>query len=804
MDNEALPSTVRTITGPRYYTKPSDPSLDVYREVSGATRHDQPKRVLRCELPIGHGLKIVAYAPVERPEKIYVDAVNGAWSYGTLRETGNFWQASWGATIENVEPFVSVEVLGSAYTKPAEVQNIEHLNWQRQFGGYHHHYGGGQSPKVNPHPPTIPGLACYGGSRDYIHGSNLYVEKNGTPYQHLMVRVTLLDGTGSADVEFRFERPRCGKINFSKQATTKGNLCVSQDFYGAKLEWEAPAHVYPDFRALLGLSTDALPVEDRDALWSWWLAHRNFPTTNRDVKGVSKVENDKTIAPNLERLKVGQPLLWRFFCWMHEGKLREKTSNNQLLAAMLLKVGADYDALVAELRRVLDNVPNTEATHEYGGGNEHYNSKYSLSRGVCLTLCGAEDKVADSKAKAQWQYAKGVRAKALVLGIDPEKHPLLLKAVEEGKFTLSLFHEAGAEDKLVNVEFNLLERALGRKGWAPILYKIAADAAQRKTYTKRITSYISFLFKIEKYLDRTAPRIDVAAVAKAKAQKKSSPKAGTWTAMPTYVETQAALEMTERTEEGTTKTRSAMTPVADNDAGTITVPYLAMRVSGVVNTWMYSDQYFVAEEGAEDPLYTAGGVYEGDFSEKLNGRDDYGMMYFTLAGTDRNTGYPTFLIIFERTTAHGTKVHFHRVHPSRKRGPNGTETPPSRMVLECYRYMAGNVTAAEIAHQQGDLLLVKTDGPGKTDDVEGTPVYGFENHTFAPATLDGNTVQVRLVKATAKTRGNLLGWLNAQTGMRMPHPEHEPIEGIAPGWYELRRCKSWEANPTSVWVLNID
>lgn len=33
---------------------------------------------------------------------------------------------------------------------------------------------------------------------------------------------------------------------------------------------------------------------------------------------------------------------------------------------------------------------------------------------------------------------------------------------------------------------------------------------------------------------------------------------------------------------------------------------------------------------------------------KLNGRDDYGLMFYTLTGTSTATGYPTFLIIFER------------------------------------------------------------------------------------------------------------------------------------------------------------
>lgn len=785
---------VRTITAPIHYPPPGSPHVDTSRTVSGCTDWNQKKRVLFCEVDLAAGFKVVAYAPVERPSEIFVDAY-GAGPNNT--KSGQYWRAEWGAIMEEVEPFIEVEVLGAPYTKTVQIPNVEHLNWSRHNG-----YGYGYNSRgANPHPATIDGLAAQNGGSEYDHQLGKYVQKPDYIYQHLMIRVTLLDGTGSKDIEFRFARPLQGRVNFNKTTSRPlKSLSIWQDFYGVRIEWEASAFLFQEFRSILdNLGSDATQAE-KDALWAWWFQVRGFDRdhANRDLLGIKKIETSKTMVPVLERLAVEQPLLWSFFCWMHEGKLREKTSNNKLLTAMLERIGADYDALVTELRRVMDLVPTTNVAHEYG--SERHDKKHSLVRETCLLLAGATKKVAEGKAKAQWQFAKGVRAKALVLGIDPVKHPLLLAAVESGKFSLALFHEAGLEDKLINVEFNILERALARKGWAPIIYKIAADAAQRKTYTKRITSYLSFLFRIETYLNRTAPRVDMAAVAKAKLQKKSAPKAETWRAMPKYVETQAALEMTEQTEEGTTKTRSAMTPVVDNDAGTITVPYLAMRVSGVVNTWMYSDQYFVAEEGAEDPLFTAGGVFENDFESKLNGRDDYGLMYFTLAGTDRNTGYPTFLIIFERTTAHGTRVHFHRVHPSRKRGPNGTETPPCRMVEEAYRYMAGNIRAEEINHQQGDLLLVRVESAGKGEDP--VSVRAFENHSFVP--LDPACGSVKFVKALGKSRGNLLGWLHASSGMRMPHPEHEPVENIEAGWYELRRCKSWEANPTSVMVLNID
>lgn len=515
-----------------------------------------------------------------------------------------------------------------------------------------------------------------------------------------------------------------------------------------------------------------------EAAWGAYLKRICVNPAARDMTAVKALETKKTIAPNLARLEAEEPILWKFFAWCHDGKTKDKTSNNKLIAAMLTLVGEDYVALRDELRRVMLNYFNLP--------NGNYRG--SDSRDVCLSFVGAKDKIEDAKAKAQWQFAKSARNQAEVIGISPTKHPLLLAAIESNQITMSLFHEAGKEDNLINVEFDLWEKALARPGWSEVLLKIASNAGSRTTYSKRVTSYLAYLFKLEKYLDRTAPRA----------------KKAKWKTMPKFVSSQWELEMTdEATEEGTTKRRSAMTPVADNDTGVVTVPYVAMAVSGIRTTWCYSEIFFVAEEGAEDPVFRAGGVYQADFEEKLNGRDDYGLCFFTLTGSDQNTGYPTFLIIFERTTKHGTRVHFHRVHPSRMRGPNGTQTPPNRMVAECYRYMAGNIRAEEIAHQQGDLLLQVADGPGKSIDAP-VNVFGFENHSFVPLEVDGVAKTVQLVRSTAKTRGNLLGWLHAPTGMRMPHPEHEPIEDIPPGWYALNRCRSYENNPSGVWSLNID
>lgn len=745
------------LVAPGYYDR--NPS---WADVNLGWDGNKQAKVLRCRVPLGHGYDIVAYSAAGRPGKVYVDAIarhTDQWGYE--RDRNAYWRVEHGEVVD-VDPFVSAEVLGTAYTK---VVTIDDPNW--------HSYR-----SVGNQRRTKEVVASYGKSQHWDGSRHTTIP--GVPYQHLKLRVAMLDGSGEAEVELRFERPESGTLVVARGNPEAG---VTLDFFGTKLAWNVNLSLYPAFRS--ALTNYELP-QGREALWAWWLDVREVNPDKRDVAGVKAIETRKDFKPVLERVAQEEPLLWQFFAFLHDGRTREKTTNNKLIAAMLEKVGPDFDKLVAELRRARDEAHTTEHVTEYAVEREHLGE---LARPICLSLTGAGDKVAEDKAKQQWQFAKGARAQAEVLGISPDRHPRLLARVEAGDISLNLFHEAGDENSLINVEFDLIERAFAREGWEEVLVEIMANASARTTYSKRVTSYLAFLFRIERYLDRHAPR----------------PDGSKWKAMPRFVQSQWELEMDEATEEGTTKRRSAFTPVADNEAGTITVPYVAMAISGVRTTWCYSETYFVAEEGAEDPVFEAGGVFENELAEKLNGRDDYGLCLFTLTGTDQNTGYPTFLVIFERTTKHGTRVHFHRVHPSRKRGPGGTQTPPNRLIEECYRYMAGNVRAEQILHQQGDILLLPATGPGKSVDAPaGVLVRGFENHAFVATEHDGVTLPVRLVRSQAKARDNLLGWLHAPTGMRMPHPEHEPVEGIAPGWYEVRRCKSWEANPTAVWSLNID
>lgn len=502
-------------------------------------------------------------------------------------------------------------------------------------------------------------------------------------------------------------------------------------------------------------------------------AMSQFLATIRPVlvqDGIKKLE--MKYADMIRRLEAEEPTLYGFYVFLHGKNTVGKASNNQLLGAFLTHIDGDYDTF----RSTLYNAITISLVKKGKIYREDAPGRFLLE-----DFPGAAEKLDSQEAKSRWQYANSARQKAEVLGILPDKHPNLLRLLEGNEITFNTFHEPGKEDTLVNVEFDRFEWALSQPDWEPALKQILATVSGRTTYTHSISSYIAFLRKLPKYLDRHAPR----------------PDGSKWKAMPSYVDSAWKLEMDEATEEGTTKRRSALTPVADNDTGIVTIPYASIRMSGVQTTYCYSENYYVVEEDMVDPL--GNGVFPSDLEEKLNGRDDYGLMFYTLTGTPRNQGYPTFLIIFERTeNAHGgTRVHFHRVHPSRYRGPNGSDTPSNRLIQECYRYMAGNVMASEISYQQGDIMLIRTEAIGKTVD-EGAVVTGFENHSF----VGKNDTPVMLYRSTAKKPANL-GWIKTE-GMDMPHPEHESILNIPAGIYEVRRAKSWEANPSSVWVLRID
>jgi len=537
-----------------------------------------------------------------------------------------------------------------------------------------------------------------------------------------------------------------------------------------------------------------------DGIDEWWVQffrHNEsvLGLANREEDGLKAVLKKKDIAANMERLKKESPDNYLFFRWLMNHRTVSKQCNNKLLAAMLRTCGADYSALQDALQTARI-VTAPEGSHDHGWRDEEENRWFGARRFLCLSLPGAKEKVQEQEAKADYRKRKTNEGKAEGLGIDAAEYPKLFKAVKDGNLPASIF--AQPDGTAVNREFPLWEKALRRKGWDATLFQIAKDAGGRSTYEKDITPYLNFLFKIETYLTKHT----------------GGTKFGKWKAVPKYVQSQWELEMDDEAGQQTSTKRSAFTPTVDNDTRTVTVPYVAVCVSGVRTQWCYARHYHLFEEGLTDP--ESGGIVLKDYEEKLNGRDDYGLCYYTLTGTVTARGYPTFLIIFERLNtktpeeleAQGlpacrTRIHFHRVHPKRKK--NGKKTPACQLIEACYQYMAGNIPASEVADQQGDLVFLPGNDPADTKaKVEAKPLVGqklvFESHRMV--SLDGNPLV--LWHSTAKTPKNRLGFVTSTGGIRVEHPEHEDIVGLDSGTYEIRRCRSWEANPKAIWSLTID
>jgi len=699
-------------------------------------------RVLRCVIDIGEGAQVEMFAPDHEPGHIYIQSVgDGRWQ-------------TWHCEVVDVDPFVTAEVLGNAFTSTRMEEQ-----WGR--GGWQRHKDKVEVPDTYQETYHEPGADR---SQNHHHVGTI-------PWNHLKVKLTHPPTGTSREVTLKFKRPDTGVVHLDDRQTNRFPITTS--FFGLPIERPYFVNEFHDFLHLLN---GGFEVEGgTDALWDWWLARKTPAKPPMD--GIKSLFTRKAIAPNIERLQKEEPLLWSFLRWMQDKKTADKMTNNKLIGAMLRAHGADYDAFRGALRAAMDGAGNTEVPGYATQGMIH------PARNICLTLPGASEAVVQKKAKTQWQFQKTAEGKAEGLGINMGAYPLLMAAIGNGDIPFGIFHEPGDPDHLINVEFDLWERSLAREGWAEVLYGISKNASSRNTYTRRVTSYMGFLFKVEKYLDKHAPR----------------PNGGRWKSMPKWVESQWELEMDEVNETGTTKKRSALTPVADNETGILTVPYCAMQISGMSTTYCYSDLYFVAEEGINDPI--GQGIWTSDLEVGLNGRDDYGLMSYTLTGTDRNSGYPTFLVIFERLPRkRTTRVHFHRVHPNRSK--KGKPTPTNRLIRECYRYMAGNVRPEEIYAQQGDLIFIRAERPGKAVEAAKN-VQSFESHAFVP--LFKGAPPVQLVESVAKSPTNRLGYLYSEVNFAVVHPEHEDLPGLEGGtWWEVRRCKSYENNPVAVWSLTID
>lgn len=536
------------------------------------------------------------------------------------------------------------------------------------------------------------------------------------------------------------------------------------------VDWE---YKVSSFRFLLS----KLNNQDQGKIWESLLFFYEKDRTVSDQGLKSMLTKN---AQNLERMERESPLNFRFFRALQNKKTRGGISANQLLAEFLRSTDNDYDKIVEGLRNLRVISKDIEPS---GYSTQIEDWFFSL----CERLPGASEKIRAAEAKKDFRKEKSLSEQATGLGAD--RFPKLFKAILEGKIPIGIFHQPGS-DQPVNREFPLWEKALSQKGWAPVIFEIAANAASRNTYERDITPYLNALFTWPAFVSKHA-------------------KGKKWRAMPKFVQSQWELEMgNEDEEEGngpqkTRKERSAFTPQVDNENRILTIPYVAVTVSGVRTQWCYSRHYHLFQEGFTDP--ESGGIVLNDLEKNLNGQgDDYGLCYFTLTGTGTARGYPTFLIIFERRDSGETWVHFHRVRPCRVSG--GVTTPACELVQRCYQYMAGNIPASEVAAQQGDLIFIQhphdpiAAKAKVADDPETGVAFEFESHRFQSRAESSIT----MYRSMAKEPKNRLGFLHAPNGFEVHHPEHDNLTNLEPGWYEIRRCKSYENNPTGIWSLVID
>jgi hypothetical protein len=707
--------------------------------------------ILKYEHDLGTGAKVVVYA---YGKHIFVN--NGLDRYNSWDVNGWQFREFNIQVIETEKPFVSLEVIGNAYHKKVTIKKRKRINWN------------------NYEDYEVIDWATYVSNYKYI-GS--YQRKEILEKTNFL-KVKFSTENEVNEVELEFAKPNYGHVDTSK--STQGSLNVSLNFFGITYEWDhSIIHEADDYIQGWDKFYSALnnfTFDDVNAAWDLFLKSN---VSNVNTKSIASIEKKKKIAPNLERLKKEQPTLYNFYQWIHDGQIRKGVSNNQLLSVWLKSAGEDYNKIVSDLTGVMAQAHIDKSENEY--------KSQPTTRDMCLLFSEAKEKDREKREHKEWYLRQGNASKAEGLGCIEKLYPRTHKAITDGNIPINVFHDPKDKLKAINTEWGLWEKALERPGWAEPLFKISKDASRRSTYDKDVTPYISFLFKIEKYLDRHAPR--------PKPTKRSRKKVG-WQAMPKYVESQWQLEMDEANETGTVKKRSALTPLPDNDTGTIEVPYAAIAISGRQTTYCYSQYYFVLEDGFID--YETQTPVVNELEKKLNGRDDYGLMYYTLTGSPTNRGYPTFLVIFERRKDF-THVHFHRVHPNKYK--DGRPVPVSRLIEECYRYMAGNVRAEEIHAQQGDLIFIRCEEPKNWNKEDMNGISEFESHAFV---VPEGTEPVSLLENKSKSVKNRLGHILSKKDFVVKHPEHEELTDMSSGWYEIRRCKSWEANPTAVWSFTID
>lgn len=398
----------------------------------------------------------------------------------------------------------------------------------------------------------------------------------------------------------------------------------------------------------------------------------------------------------------------------------------------------------------------------------YYYGRYSLESAVKDSAVWKEKRKAVLKSQGNRAFGKLMQEMEF-LNLDEESYPVTTSAIKDNKVPLGTFFRKSEQYFLLNDNFDLWEEMLKRHEKEAVA--LANEVKGRTTYEKDLMSYFYFvLYTLPEYLEKHTGK--------------------KWTCKPKMVNSANELEPPKEGDNGITRQRSALTPIVDNENCTVEVPYASLAIGGSYGTtYCYSHDYHVLSRG----FSFNGNTVMKDIEEKLNGKDDYGLMFYTLTGSAQGRGYPTFLIIFERRNQKGdTKVHFHRTHPSRSK--QGDYNPIHNWTKVCYNWMAGNINKKLIKAQQGDLFFVDCSETATKLEFN-HQVNSYDKHTFDEA--------VAFAEYDKAAKSNILGYVKLERDTMLSHTEHDDVM-IPAGMYAIHQCRSWEANPKGVWSLRID
>tara|TARA_B100001778_G_scaffold330827_1_gene333978 strand:- start:6726 stop:8915 length:2190 start_codon:yes stop_codon:yes gene_type:complete len=528
----------------------------------------------------------------------------------------------------------------------------------------------------------------------------------------------------------------------------RGNVYRGDDYYRSKGgDFDYDSQGVMEVCGLLGVqnSDDAVAIVIKSLLSEGIEPQKLKPT------GCVKIY--KTLESLGEELLREHPI--EGMCFRSIMYSTKRTINSVKISSLVNDVFKDVDS-VESLKEAMQ--PFVEKRKETGRWNwfEDCISNYDAYKDKRRAVLAKQTDRAFSKLMEEYDS----------LELDEKKHPKLTAAIKAGDIPVSTFFRKTEQYFLLNDNWELWEKMLKLDYETTV--RLAQEVSRRTTYEKDLMSYFYFiLYDLPSYL-----------------KKHTGEK---WTCSPKLIESESELNPPVEDDSGVARTRSALTPSVDNKERHVVVPYASLAIPGRQTTYCYSHSYHVLRKG----LMFNGNVCMADTENKLNGRDDYGLMFYTLTGSMQGRGYPTFLIIFERHTSGDTTVHFHRTHPSRSK--DGDYNPIHNWIKVCYNWMAGNVRAEKIKAQQGDLFFVEVEDDSKIEFSR--KVTDYDKHRFERS--------VPFAEYEKKAKANILGYVQLEKNMFLTHSEHDD-ERIPAGTFEIRQCRSWEANPKGVWTLNID